>query len=151
MAHIAGEILINRPVEDVFDFVADERNEPRYNAEMRNVEQISTGPIGLGSRFRGVSVSMGRAVEMTIEFTAFDRPRRLRSTNHLSSMDIEGTLTFASLPEGTRMRWSWDLRPRGVTRLMSPLITCMGLRQERRTWTSLKRYLEAQEMPLLAT
>jgi hypothetical protein len=29
MAHIEGEILIRRPVEEVFDFVADERNEPR--------------------------------------------------------------------------------------------------------------------------
>jgi hypothetical protein len=27
MAHIAGEITIERPVEEVFDFVADERNE----------------------------------------------------------------------------------------------------------------------------
>jgi hypothetical protein len=31
MAYINGEILINRPVQEVFDFVADERNEPRYN------------------------------------------------------------------------------------------------------------------------
>jgi hypothetical protein len=26
MAHIDGEIVINRPVEEAFDFVADERN-----------------------------------------------------------------------------------------------------------------------------
>lgn len=32
MAHVEGEIIINRPVEEVFDFVADERNEPHYNA-----------------------------------------------------------------------------------------------------------------------
>jgi hypothetical protein len=31
MADINGEIIIHRPVEEVFDFVADERNEPRYN------------------------------------------------------------------------------------------------------------------------
>lgn len=31
MARMEGEITINRPVEDVFDFVADERNEPRYH------------------------------------------------------------------------------------------------------------------------
>ena len=31
MAKIEGEILIGRPVEEVFDFVADSRNEPQYN------------------------------------------------------------------------------------------------------------------------
>src|SRR6266516_3997212 len=49
MVRIEGEIVINRPVEDVFDFVADERNEPRYNPQMRRAEQISDGPIGIGS------------------------------------------------------------------------------------------------------
>lgn len=31
MIHIEGEIVINRPPEEVFDVVADERNEPKYN------------------------------------------------------------------------------------------------------------------------
>jgi hypothetical protein len=34
VAHIEGEIIMQRPVEEVFDFVADERNEPRYNRRM---------------------------------------------------------------------------------------------------------------------
>jgi uncharacterized protein YndB with AHSA1/START domain len=80
MVRIEGEIVINRPVEDVFDFVADERNEPRYNPQMRRAEQISDGPIGIGTRFRAELVNMGRTVEMVIEFTGFDRPRRLAST-----------------------------------------------------------------------
>jgi len=34
MAKIEGEIYIDRPPEDVFDVVADERNEPLYNPKM---------------------------------------------------------------------------------------------------------------------
>jgi hypothetical protein len=34
VAHIEGEIVIDRPVEEVFDVVADERNEPRYNPRL---------------------------------------------------------------------------------------------------------------------
>jgi hypothetical protein len=33
VALIEGQILIRRPVEVLFDFVADERNEPRYNRD----------------------------------------------------------------------------------------------------------------------
>jgi len=31
MIHITGEVTIDAPVGEVFDMVADERNEPRYN------------------------------------------------------------------------------------------------------------------------
>ena len=43
MIHIEGEIVINRPVEEVFDVVSDERNEPRYNPRLLWVEKISSG------------------------------------------------------------------------------------------------------------
>ncbi len=144
MVRIEGEILISRPAEEVFDFVADERNEPRYNPHMRRAEQISDGPIGLGTRFRAEIVSMGRPVQMVIEFTGYDRPRRLASSTHMSSMDTDGGLTFDPVPEGTRMRWSWDVEPRGIFKLMRPLVAWMGRRQEQRIWTSLKHLLEGQ-------
>lgn len=143
MTHVEGQIIIHRPVDEVFDFVADERNEPRYNPQMRYAEQITPGPIGVGTAFHAESVSRGRPVAMTIRFTEFERPRRLTSFTRLSAMDIQGTLTFEPVPEGTRMRWFWLLKPRGVYTLLGPLIASMGRRQEDEIWSGLKRYLEA--------
>ena len=145
MAYIDGEIVINRPVEEVFDFVADERNEPRYNPRMLRVEKLSPGPVGLGSRFRAEMRTRPRPMEMTTEFTGYERPRRLASTTRMSRMDIRGTLSFDPVPGGTRMRWSWELEPHGLLKLMTPLATPIGARGERAIWTSLKRLLEAQE------
>ncbi len=147
MAHIEGEIVIDRPAEVVFDFVADERNEPRFNPRMTRVEQISPGPIGLGTRFRAAATSMGRSVEMVIEFTAFERPLRLSSATSTSSMDIQYTLTFEPAPGGTRMGWSGDLEARGILKLLTPLIARVGRRQEQAIWASLKRYLEEEKTP----
>lgn len=147
MAHIEGEIVIHRSVEEVFDFVADECNEPRYNPQMVRAEQISAGPIGAGTRFRAETTTAGGTAEMTIELTSYERPRRLRSATHLSSMEIQGTLTFDPVPDGTRMRWSWDVEPRGIYKLMTPVIGRMGRRQEERIWTGLKDYLETHATP----
>lgn len=147
MILIEGEIIIERPVEAVFDFVADERNEPRFNPQMLSAEQITPGPIGLGTRFRAETVSRGRTVEMVIEFTAFERPRRLASQTRMSAMEVHGALTFDSVPEGTRMRWHWELAPRGLLGLLRPLIARMGRRQEEAIWAGLKRVLEEQEAP----
>jgi hypothetical protein len=58
-------------------------------------------------------------------------------------METTGALTFESIPAGTRMRWSWDVRPRGAMKLMAPLIGTIGRRQERGIWGHLKRLLES--------
>jgi hypothetical protein len=150
MARIDGEIVINRPVEEVFDFVADERNEPRYNPRMLSSEMLSPGPVGLGSRFRAEMRSRPRRMTMTTQFTGYQRPRRLALRSHLSAMEIHGSLTFDPVAEGTRMRWSWEVAPRGLLKLMTPLVVRVGARQERAIWTGLKRLLEAKEAPTSA-
>ena len=79
MARIDGEIMINRPVEEVFDFVADERNEPRYNPRMLSAEKLSPGPVGLGSRFRAVLQSRPRPAETFTALMASIRWRWCRT------------------------------------------------------------------------
>ena len=143
MAKITGEITIRRPVEVVFDYVADQTNEPEYNPNMVRAEKDTAGPIGKGTRFRSAVRSAGRIAEMVIETTAYDRPRLLASTTTMDQMDIDYTLTFDPVAEGTLMRWSGDVRPKGGLRLMGPLVGWMGTRQERRIWSSLKSHLES--------
>jgi uncharacterized protein YndB with AHSA1/START domain len=144
MVRIEGEIVIHRPVDEVFDFVADERNEPRYNPRILRVHKLTPGPIGQGTRFRAETTTMGRTAGIAIEYTAYQRPRRLGSSIHMSAADIQGTLTFDPVAGGTRMGWTWDLRLRGWYRLLTPVIARSGRRQEQVNWTSLKQYLEGQ-------
>jgi uncharacterized protein YndB with AHSA1/START domain len=143
MARIDGEIVIDRPVDVVFDYVADQSNEPQYNPQMVRAEKITAGPVGAGTNFRSAVASGGRIAEMLIEITGYDRPRRLASTTTMQQADISYTLTFEPATPGTRMRWSGQVRPKGVFKLLGPLITWMGRHQEQRIWTSLKQHLEA--------
>lgn len=146
MVQITGEIMIKRPVEDVFDLVADARNEPRYNPIILRSEQLTDGPIGVGTRFRDESRSLGRRIQIFIEHTTYERPHRLTSAIQMAGANIDGTLTFDPVAKGTRMRWCWEVESKGVFKLLSPLVGRLGRRQEERTWAGLKRYLEGQEV-----
>jgi carbon monoxide dehydrogenase subunit G len=140
MARIEGEILIGRPAEAVFDFVADSRNEPSFNPAMAGVELLTPPPIGRGTRFR---TRMGKAgTQMLVELTDFDRPHLLGSRTTSSMMQTSGALTFTADGEGTVMGWDWQVRPKGWMRMLGPLFGPLGGRMERRIWTSMKRYLE---------
>ena len=147
MTFIEGEIIIARPAEAVFDFAADQRNEPRYNPRMVRAEKVTGGPVGKGTVFRSAVRAAGRATEMRSELTGYHRPAWLASRTTMAQADIAGTLTFEPVPGGTRMRWAWVVRPKGASRLLTPVISRIGRRQERAIWTGMKRYLEAQPQP----
>jgi hypothetical protein len=139
--NMAGEIVINRPIDVVF--VADERNEPRYNPCLRRVEQTMPGPIGRGTQFRVRDHGRRwphRRGWLSSGPSSSD-PWRLASSTHMSAMHIHGTLTLDPVPAGTR-KWSWEIRPRGPLRLVRPLVARMGQRQEMANWAGLKSYLE---------
>ena len=143
MAHISGEVTIDAPVEEVFDLVADERNEPRYNPRIVNAEKLSEGPIGRGSRFVAQPKGMGSKGKMTLEVVEYERPHRLHSIIRSSYMEVEGTLTFGEADGGTRLRWVWDMGLVGPMKLMSPVLALIGPRWERRNWEGLKQYIES--------
>ena len=94
MARIDGEIVIAVPAEQVFDMVADERNEPRYNPRIARAEKTSPGPVGCGTRFTAQPRGTGTVGVMTVEITDYDRPRRLATAIRSSYLDVDGTLTF---------------------------------------------------------
>jgi hypothetical protein len=142
MVSIEGETVIRRPIDVVFDFVADERNEPAYNPGMLRAEKVTDGPVGQGTRFHSAIRSMGRPLEMDIELTEYQRPTRLISVTTMSSADIRGGLSFEPDPGGTRMRWSWEVKPKGVFKVLTPVLARRGKRQEEAIWAGLKEHLE---------
>jgi uncharacterized protein YndB with AHSA1/START domain len=144
MTRIAGEVTVAAPVEEVFDLVADERNEPRYNPRITRVEMLTPEPVGAGSRFRAVPRSVGPKGEMLLEIVAYDRPRRLHNVVRSTYLSVAGDLTFTPHDGGTRLRWDWDLQLSGRLRLLSPVLRLVGPAWERRNWVGLKAYLETR-------
>lgn len=142
MAQLAGVCHFAQPPEAVFDIVADERN--RYDPTIQRADLLTQGPIGVGTRFRSVAGRGRRATEMIVEITGYDRPRRLDTITHSNAVDITSSLMFESVEDGTLMRWSVQLHPRGPLRLLSPFLAPVGRRQLRRVWTGLQAYLDRQ-------
>ena len=101
MTSIHGEIVIGRPMSEVFDFVADERNEPRYNPRMLRVEKVTGEAIGAGTQFTATIKSMGRPLTMLLETTEYQRPTRLANTAGMPSATIRGSSPSSLIPAPT--------------------------------------------------
>ena len=102
---------IHRPVADVWRFYAVEhvRNHPRWDPDM-HLEQLSEGPIGVGTRIRRVNTRWGQSVEGEMEIVGFEPERAMSALIHDSNMDIQGTATFEPRgAEGTLLTMSIDV------------------------------------------
>jgi hypothetical protein len=142
MARVTGSIVIDRPVEEVFDAVADQTNEPRYNASMTASRQVTAGPIDVGTHFLATILSRGRPMEVDIEVTRHERPRVLGTRSVMAGSTAVGELRLEPVASGTRFSWDWDVTVAGPARLLGPLVAIIGRRQERAIWTGLKDWLE---------
>jgi uncharacterized membrane protein len=93
-------IEVDRPVADVWRFYAVEhvRNHPRWDPDM-HLEQVSDGPIGLGTRIKRVNTRWGAPVEGQMEVVEFDPERAFAVSIHDPNMAAEGRVMFAALGE----------------------------------------------------
>jgi carbon monoxide dehydrogenase subunit G len=103
MPVVEESVVIPRPIEEVFDFLADAGNLPVWDSTIIECTQLGSDPVGVGTRYRGASSIMGRRFDWTTEIIRFEHP--IAS----ASRSVEGALTFTVsnqltvVPEGTRL------------------------------------------------
>jgi hypothetical protein len=66
---VENTIDIRSSREDVFDYCADLTHEPEWNPKAKRVEKVSSGPIGLGTRYEGEFL---KGNPTSIEFVRFE-------------------------------------------------------------------------------
>jgi hypothetical protein len=87
--------VIDRPVADVFHFYAHEhvRNHPRWDPDMQ-LEQVSDGPIGVGTIICRRNTHSGTPVEGTMEVVEFEPDRAMGVVIHEGPTETRGRVTF---------------------------------------------------------
>ena len=92
--------VLNRPVADVFRFFAHEhvRNHPRWDPYIQ-LEQVSSGPIGVGTLIKRINSRSGTPVEGTMEIVQFEPDRVIGMLTHDGPVEIHGRSTFEAVGE----------------------------------------------------
>jgi len=103
--------VIDRPVGIVFHFYADEhvRNHPRWDPDIE-LEQLSEGPLGVGTMIRRRNSRSGTPVDGTMEVVEFERDRAMALLIHDGPMELRGRTTFEAMGDNqTRITTIIDL------------------------------------------
>ena len=95
--------VIDRPAATVFDFIGVEHvvNHPRWDL-MLQLEQMTDGPIGVGTVFRRRHTHFGEPADGVMECVEFDPPRAIGFLIHDGAVELSGRMSVE--PDGPNRR-----------------------------------------------
>jgi uncharacterized protein YndB with AHSA1/START domain len=117
VATFENTVMIRRQIEEVFGFLADFENIPKWNYAIVETHKVSEGPVGVGTIYQQVR-SVPTRSEERFEVTAYNPARRLEIRGQLGPFPARLSYALDAIPEGTRITNSVELDLRGPGRLL---------------------------------
>jgi uncharacterized protein YndB with AHSA1/START domain len=125
MAHgFSATTTINKPIEDVFAFLADGTNDPKFSPRVQEIKKATDGPVGVGTRFVSTVKDAGMKTNREFELTEFVQPTRIRWTERSKNAVTvpEGGYDLEAAGDGaTRMTISNTFEGHGFGKVIVPL------------------------------
>ena len=141
MIDVTHTVTIDRPVGEVFDFVAESSNEPKWDIDVQEVVLPTQGPLAEGTTYEWVLKFLGTK-RIAGKVTAFESNRLIELTTYEGAILPKITHTFQA--DGTRTIYARRIRfeTRGLLKLLEPLMKRMPRDPNTRTAENLKLVLE---------
>jgi len=145
MAKMEASAIIERPVEEVWKFISDWSNAPKWMPGALEVKQTSAGPLGVGttlqsrwsSRLMAHTASRVSEYEPGRKYTLWDTsPQWMRgSTQSLGLENVEGK---------TKLNSVFEMKINGFYRLVGPLLLGRLRKGNEVLVSNVKRILESE-------
>jgi hypothetical protein len=118
-AVIEAQADIQRSAEDVFDYCSDHTHEPEWNIKMTGVEQLTEGPIGLGTHYR---MEFASAPSVISQCVRFERPSVWELVGRSTVMTSGWRGRVLPRGDGARLLLRMEIQLHGLLGLATPLL-----------------------------
>lgn len=118
-----SQIVIRRPVEEVFTYLANPENNPQWEKAVVESKLITSGPLRVGSEFSERVKLIGSPIQVVCTILEYDFPRVIAYRSDTSSrVKYEGRIQFESAGRDTRLTFTGKNQLGGFYRILEPLM-----------------------------
>jgi uncharacterized protein YndB with AHSA1/START domain len=71
-------VVIDRPIEQVFAFLADGENDPKFSSRVLEIAKTTDGPPGVGTVYVSTVKDAGMKTKREFKLTEFEAPTKIR-------------------------------------------------------------------------
>jgi uncharacterized membrane protein len=141
---VSTSIDIDRPADEVFAFVSEFPNNPRWQSGQRSCEWTSAPPLRVGSTYDQHARFLGKDMTNSFRVVEHDAGRRVTFTSRSGTFPITVTRSVEPL-DGGRSRFTEHVEgePGGFFRIAEPILRRLVTRSIRRDFPRLKALLES--------
>ena len=122
MISVEGSVLVERRSGEVWSFMADVSNAPKWDTGIVEAVQTSSGAAGVGMTIRAVSNLRGRLEVLKLVVTEYEPGHSLGWRFDVKAGRVQVHYGFEADGTGTRVTKRFDVWPKGYFRLLQPLI-----------------------------
>ena len=136
-------IFINRPQQEVFEFVTNPANSTKWESTMESAEWTSDGPPGVGSTIKVVIKMMWLKIDTELEITDWD-PFNMYSYKGVDgNLQAGSKIRFEAKENGTQVTQNSQIKGVGFMKLLEGLLGRQAEKQDGSNYETLKLLLEA--------
>jgi len=144
MATFTVTTFINRPVQDVFDFMTNPTNFAQWQSGTKSAKWASEGSVGVGSIFNSTGEMMGREMKMDLEITQWSPPTVWGIKGQSGPMKFGAISKFESKDGGTQVTQTFEGEVGGLFSIAEGLAIKQLQKQVENDGNTLKKLLEAK-------
>jgi carbon monoxide dehydrogenase subunit G len=143
MTTITQSVTVDRPVEEVWDFIGDFENTTRWSRGVLEARQTSDGPLGVGSTLQTVVKAFGR--RRTADYLVTEYQPNHAFAFEVTSGPMTSRARYSVQPAGagTRLTASGEAEASGLYKLLAPVLVRTLERHSQDDLANVKRILEA--------
>jgi uncharacterized membrane protein len=146
MVRVEESVTIDRPVEEVFAYLADIEKQPQWVSSLLESTKNSDEPTGEGTKYRQRAKILGRRFESTNEITAYQPPHVYEFQATSGPMHVRMRFTLISDGLETRVLQVAEGESGGFFKLADPIIARTLRKQLQADLETLKTMLEGGVM-----
>jgi carbon monoxide dehydrogenase subunit G len=135
--------LIDRPVQDVFTFLSNPLNLPKWQTMIASIEQITPGAVGAGSKYNLSAEMMGRKIDGIMEVVEYQPPTRFGFVNNAGPIQVKVVMTLKPVGTGAKITLNAEGNPGGLFKLAEGALAGQVKSQMEANLARLKAVLES--------
>lgn len=137
-------VVIERPVEDVWAYVIDPGNDPVWQGAIVEVRRGAGVPLHVDSEIEVVAQLLGRTFQATLVVTELEPMRRFGVRTSAGPVPMQGTYHLEPVERGTRFTVEGQTDAHGFFKVAEPLFARRAHREWASSCETLKDLLEAE-------
>ena len=138
------DTFIDYPIEEVFSFVADNENDPKWCIPVIETDRIVGDAPGAGTHYTFASKMGPMKSQGEFEITVFEKPEKIEFNGQSPATFFRGHYALKAEQGGTRFTEVVEFSPRGFYRLLEPIMPRIWQASYEKQLNNLKQTFETQ-------